>query len=496
MSLARAFKPTLRLVCYLFFACLLGCEQYDESTIRFGLPQAVSTLDPRYATDAISDRLTRLLHPALVEFDHNSQPIPGVAAWQALTPQHYRFSIIRDYFFSNNERLVATDIVATYRAVLDADTASPHRASLRNIAAVRELDDNTVDFYLHKPDALFPGKLVVGILAEKDLAQSLQRDAWQLNAGPFLRVSSQADGRTLLQRRHDQQLFAFLPLKDPTVRALKLISGEIDLMQGNISPELFDFLSARDELNAARYSGSTMSYIGFNLRHPLTGERDVRLAIAHAIDREAIIKHVFQNTARLADGLFPPEHWVTDQTLSSISHDPLKARQILAARKDLPQPLILEYKTSTDPLRVRIATIFQQQLAAVGIELRIRSLDWGTFYGDIKNGRFELYALSWVGLRHPDIFRYALHSESLPPNGANRGAYRSIKTDTLIETAENSNTTGQRLAALHALQQHLLYDLPFVPLWFEDQLVVSQKKISGYSTTSDGRYDALKTASK
>ena len=59
--------------------------------------------------------------------------------------------------------------------------------------------------------------------------------------------------------------------------------------------------------------------------------------------------------------------------------------------------------------------------------LAVRSYDWGTFFGDVEAGRFEIYGLTWVGVRTPDIFRYAFHSASVPPDGANRGRYRSAE---------------------------------------------------------------------
>jgi peptide/nickel transport system substrate-binding protein len=79
------------------------------------------------------------------------------------------------------------------------------------------------------------------------------------------------------------------------------------------------------------------------------------------------------------------------------------------------------------------------EVAEVGVVLKIQSYDWGTFYADIKAGRFELYGLSWVGLQLPDIFRYAFHSASVPPTGANRGRYSSTEVDALIEAAEASS---------------------------------------------------------
>ncbi len=100
----------------------------------------------------------------------------------------------------------------------------------------------------------------------------------------------------------------------------------------------------------------------------------------------------------------------------------------------------LQYKTSTDPVRIRIATVIQQQLADVGIDLQLLSYDWGTFYGDIKAGRFQMYSLAWVGIKTPDIFRYAFYSDSLPPEGANRGRLADARVDQLIEAAEQAAT--------------------------------------------------------
>jgi len=154
-------------------------------------------------------------------------------------------------------------------------------------------------------------------------------------------------------------------------------------------------------------------------------------------------------------------------------------------------PLRLVYKTSSDPFRVRLATILQQQLAEAGIRMSISSYDWGTFFGDIKAGNFQVYSLSWVGIKSPDIFRYAFHSASLPPAGANRGRFADDRTDALIEAAMQQNDPRRQAALYRRLQTRLLEQLPYIPLWFEDQYVVAREGIAGYRLAADGNYDAL-----
>ena len=123
--------------------------------------------------------------------------------------------------------------------------------------------------------------------------------------------------------------------------------------------------------------------------------------------------------------------------------------------------------------------------------MALQSYDWGTFYGDIKAGRFQLYSLAWVGIKTPDIFRYAFHSESLPPEGANRGRLSDAAVDRLIETAEHGRDLDAQAAAWREVQARLLEILPYVPLWYEDHVYAIRNDLLGYRLARDGNYDSL-----
>jgi peptide/nickel transport system substrate-binding protein len=142
----------------------------------------------------------------------------------------------------------------------------------------------------------------------------------------------------------------------------------------------------------------------------------------------------------------------------------------------------LVYKTSTDAFRVRLATIMQAQMAQAGIALEIKSLDWGTFFADVKAGNFQLYGLTWVGIKTPEIYIKAFGSDYFPPNGFNRGRYTDAELDELL-AAEN----------WPAATQHIHAQLPYIPLWYEGQFVAMQKNIKNYSPKPDGNWDDLVT---
>ena len=487
----------------IFLAVLLplltnACYRQQDEAIRFGLSAAPVTLDPRYATDAVSHRINRLIYARLVDFDDQYHMIPALAEWEQITPVHYRFRLKQESRnFHNGDYLVADDVKATYESVLDGKNLSPHRATLVNIDRMKVLDRDTVDFYLKNFDPLFPGRLVIGILPARLIRGNHPFRDSPVGSGQLKFVDWPAEEHLVLQRVSDDQLIEFVTVKDSTVRVLKLLRGEIDIIQNDVPFELMAWLRNHESIVIETCQGTVFTYLGFNLQDPVLKQLNIRKAIAHAINRDDIIKYVLGGAARKAGALLPPGHWAGNPELSGYTFDPDRSKELLQrAGYSLNKSLDISYKTSSNPLRVRLATIIQYQLGRVGIKVDLRSYDWGTFYGDIKAGRFQMFSLSWVGLNMPDIFRYVFHSTSIPPAGANRGHFVDRRTDELIELAESKSDPDEQAAIYRELQAWLLEQLPYIPLWYEDNLLARRKNITGYTLYTGGDYDGLLTAQK
>jgi len=154
----------------------------------------------------------------------------------------------------------------------------------------------------------------------------------------------------------------------------------------------------------------------------------VRQAIAHAINLQLIIDQALVGHTRTAGAILPPEHWAGNAALEPYTYNPELSKQLLQ-KAGVKLPLHLVYKTSTDVQRVRLATIMQAQMREAGINLEIKSLDWGTFFEDVKQGHFQLYGLTWVGINTPEIYTRAFGSDSAPPKGFNRGRFSDKHLD-------------------------------------------------------------------
>ena len=464
------------LLAFLLAAC---AKQNTANEITFAIAQAALNLDPRYATDAASERINRLIYQPLVDFDAASKPAPVLALWHVIDDLHYRFTLIKNRAkFHNGAPLTAADVKATYDSFLKLQD-SPHAAEFANIESIKLEAEDVLIFKLKQADKHFVEKLIIGILP-KDLVEQNHDFSHNPIGNGALKFKSWQN-RLLLQRVKDGQMISLTEVKDPTVRVLKLLRGEVDLLQGDLPPELVKHLQSQPTITVKTSVGANFSYLGLNFNDTNLQNLKVRQAIAHAINRQDIIAKVTVNNTRLADQILPPEHYtnVGNANLRPYDYNPNLAKQLLI-EAGIKLPLRLVYKTSTDAQRVRFATIMQAQLREAGIDLQIKSLDWGTFFSDVKQGNFQLFGLTWVGIKTPEIYSKAFGSNNAPPNGFNRGRYADAELDRLLAD-ENWQMATTRIHN----------QLPYIPLWYEGQFAAMQKNISHYNPKPDGNWDDL-----
>jgi len=487
----KSFQKLVGLTLCWLCVFLSACQSPDSEAIRFGLDTEPANLDPRFATDAVSARLLRLVFRQLVRFNEAFEVEPDLARWHVLTGLHYRFTLGRQgRLFHDGSRLQAADVKATFDFILNQANQSPLRAGLESIERIVVIDADTVDFYLGEVDPFFTARLAIGIVKDGGGHGSL------IGSGPMRMLPHKQLGITVLQRIRDAQRFEFVTVKDPVVRVLKLLHGEIDMLQNGLTPELIRFVRFQHGLYVKVRPGVNFTYLGINLRDPMLANLAVRKAIAFGIDRDAILTFIWAGGASAANTLLPPGHWAAAD-LPGYTFDPEIARRYLKQAGYGPEkPLMLIYKTSSNPFRIRLATVLQHQLNAVGFDIRLQSYDWATFYADIKSGRFQLFSLSWVGVKSPDMYRHVFHSASVPPNGFNRGRYHNPLADSLIESGLTSLDRDTQIQSLLQLQRILLDDLPYIPLWYENHVAVMRDGISAYRLAADGNYDGLQYVEK
>lgn len=510
----RKFRLVGCLILLSGLVALAGCPSSppteSRQVLRIALDTAPSHLDPRYGIDAASARVMQLIYNGLVRLDAQARIVPDVAAsWDMPDPATYVFHLRRDVVWHDGEGLTAADVHYTFTSILDAKTESPKRGSFGKIQAIEIVDDYTIRFRLSEPFAPFlTNNMTQGLIPRprRDGAEP-NLDAHPIGTGPFkfdrlepnvgIHLAAHAayfEGRTAL----DGVVFRILP--DAMVRLFELQKGNIDLIQNALPPDLLTQLRQDDQYAVIEAPGTKFTYLGINCQDDILKHVEVRQALAYAMDREAVIRHVMSGLAQPADGILPTGHWAYEANVPRYGYDPSRAAALLD-QAGFPDPdgegpkprFKLQYKTSQDELGRRIAAVLQEQWRLVGVEIEIRSFEWGTFFGDVRAGNFQLYALNWVGISEPDHLHYILHSQSVPPAGANRGRYLNADLDALLDAGRRGLTPAARRVSYSQAQALIAGQLPYVPLWHNTNVAVLRATFSGYQLTPSGDFRAIRS---
>jgi peptide/nickel transport system substrate-binding protein len=326
-----------------------------------------------------------------------------------------------------------------------------------------------------------------------------------VGSGPFRFISAEQDKEVVLERndrywgkKAKVARIRFAVVPDTTTRALELRKGSADLELNALTPDMETTLGREPRLQVMRSPGTRLGYMAFNLRDPILKDVRVRQAIAYAIDRQPLMHYLWRDSVRPAASVLPPESWAYDADVRQYPYDPAKARQLLdsagyAAANGVRFHLTM--KTSTEESSRSMASVFQQQLREVGIALDIRSYESATFFSDVTHGEFQVYSLRWLGANEdPDIFEYAFSSGRIIPNGANRQYYNNPRVDQLIAQASSEADQAARQRDYAEVQRILAEDLPYIYLWYFDNVMVSSKRVHSLEMNPSGNYDFLRTA--
>lgn len=489
---------------------LIGCHQEDrlgQGILVVGLESNPTNLDPRLSTDAASSRIDDLLFNRLFRKDPNGEPVKDlVEKWEQPDPLTYVFRIRKGVRFHDGRLLDARDVQYTFESLLDPSLGSPLRGSYQMISSIESPDPWTVVFKLQEPFASFLVNLDMGILPRPESAKPEGDPTPMVGSGPFCFVSWDHGSEVRLRANADYYEGAprirevrFKIVPDNTVRILELKKGAVHLLVNEIEPEVLPSLEKDPRFIVEKRQGTNYSYLGFNLRDPILKSLKVRQAVACAINREDIIKYLLGGLAAPATGVLSPLNWAYDPDVTTVPFDPQKAKRLLD-EAGYPDPdgegpkerFSLSYKTSQNELRRRIGEAMQSQLDEIGIEMQIRSYEWGTFYSDIKKGNFQIYTLTWVGVTDPDIYSYLFASQSTPPTGANRGYYRNPEVDRLLKQGRVTQDRNKRKSIYGQVQRILARDLPYVSLWYSVNVAVMDSRIRGFQLFPDGSLISLK----
>jgi len=496
------------LAAFALLLSLLGCAaKSDPNTLVMIIESSPTNLDPRVGLDAQSARIDALIFDGLLARGDNLNVVPDLAErWDIPDPLTYIFHLHHGVKFHDGRALTSRDVKWTLDSLLQGKIRSTKTASYRFVDRIDAPDDFTVIFHLKEPDAPLLWNLADAVMGIVPYGSGEEMTRHPIGSGPFKFVSAETDKEVILERNADywgekaklaRVRFAVVP--DATTQALELRKGSGDVViNASFPPDTVLTLQREPSLAIESGIGTRLAYLGFNLRDPILKDARVRQAIAYALDRKPMIDYLWRGQARAARSVLPPASWAYNGDVPAYEHNPEQARKLLDAAG---YPAVngvrfhITMKTSTDENTRLMVAVIQQQLREVEIALDIRSFEFATFFADVGHGAFQMYGLRWIGGNEdPDIFEYAFHSSKFPPNGANRGYYSNPRVDALIDQARREVDPNKRKPLYAEVQRILAEELPYINLWYLDNVLVHNRRVTNLKLNPAGNYDFLRTA--
>lgn len=465
-----------------------------------------ANLDPRVGTDAQSERIYKLLFDSLVKRDEHFNLQPWVAEkWDIPDPLTYVFHLRKDVKFHNGGQLTSRDVKWTLDSMMNGSLVTAKASTFKFVDKVETPDDFTVVIKLKEPYATLLWNVSDGAIGIVPYGSDRSLSRAPIGTGPFKYVSSEADNYVLVARNDDywgekaklpQVRFNVIP--DTTTRALELRKGTADAAINAMGSDMAVALKNEPDLEVKVQPGTIYMYLAFNLRDPVLKDARVRQALAYATDREVMIHSLWRDMAEPASSLLPVQHWAYDSSLPKYQRDVPKANQLLddaGYKRTNGSRFHLTMKTSTEETTRLLAVVLQQQWREVGVDLDIRTFEFGTFYSDVVKGAFQVYSLRWIGGNEdPDIFEHVFHSASFPPKRANRSYYVNKEVDELIDAGRKELDREKRRHIYMKVQQIISRDLPYINLWYLDNVLIHNKRVKNVQVPISGSYDFLRTA--
>jgi peptide/nickel transport system substrate-binding protein len=502
----RLWAVLIASICYLD-----GCHSLPSSrtTLNFIIESSPNNLDLRQGTDAQSERVGATIYDALVRKDDHFDLQPWLAtSWERPDALTWVFHLRDGVRFHDGKPLTAADVAWSIRSMTDGTLVTSKGGAFAAIASIEERGPLTLAVHMKRPDNALLFNLSDGLFGVVEKGAGRDEGLHPIGTGPYKFVSQVQDRDVVVTRNADYwagapniERIRFSVSPDTITSALELKKGSGDVESNVITYDMVHALANVPHLRTETGPGSIVIYANFNVTDPALADKRVRQAIACAIDKPALIRALWRGEAREADTLLPPGHWAraNDSDLPQYPHDTARAIALLEAAGHKPDAhgirLRFTLKTSTDETTRLLAQAVQQQMRDAGIELSIRSTEFGTFYSDITKGAFQMYMLRWIGSNEdPDIFRYAYATASFPPKGGNRGRYSNPQLDALVTAAAVETDQAKRRAMYLNVQKILAEDLPGIPLWYPDNVAVHNQRLTDVQLEPGGSFAFLRTA--
>ena len=493
IALNKSLVIVMVLLSLFVFTTMVMAEE-DEFKVSIGIHSEVTTLDARITTELTGRTRINLINEPLVILDPNYRIVPGLAKeWEYNEDAtELTFYLNEGIMFHHGRELVADDVKYTIDWVLNEDNPAGNRGAYTAISEVEVINDYEVKLYLDTVNTFLLNALAqLGIVPE-DKAEELGEDFGQqpVGTGPYVFGEWNRDDNLLFyafenywQGTPNVDVVEFRPIPEDSARLLAFEAGELDIITGIVPDELAR-LEEDPNVIIQRAPEAGWNFVGFqNSRGPTT-DLNLRKAIAHLVNREAIVDNVFQGMGLPGKSpIAPMMDWFNDE-IDYAEYDLDLAREYYEQSDAYGEDIELRIYVSDISSDIRVAEILQYEINALGIEnVDVIVEEWGAFLSRIVDtDDYEIIILGWGSVMGPDTAFYRqFHTEG----SGNFVSYSNPRMDELLEEGRRVDPTSERSIEIYKEAQQIVHDdVPKAFIYYREVVLAHHPELTNFQPYS------------
>lgn len=465
------------------------------------------TLNPVMTKNTHILELSEFIYEGLTKLDVNQKAVPVLADKWEISENNmiWTFYIRKNVFWHDGVSLTAEDVEYTVEYIKSRNDKSNYSNNIQNISAFAAIDRNTFRIVLKKPNSFSAEIMTFPILPKHSFSNNVldknAKDMKPVGTGPFMFESfvygekiSLTENDNWWNRNCNIENNLTLPLisninykvYDNINDAMPAFqAGEIDVIYTDTRQ--FNDYSERSDLTVKEYTSNNYNFLAFNLSKTIFEYREIRLAIAYAIDKSEMIRELSQGRYTLSDIPLSPLAWLNVENNSAYSADKYRAEQILIENGwKMDTPLSFEILVNSEnKTRIKAAENICKQLSEIGIKAMINELKWEELLKRVKSKKFDMVLLGCKTVPIPDIsflysssyLQYNLNEDI--ENCFNLAGYCNVKVDEYIEKIFNEVDNQKKKAYFINMVNLINEDMPYIGLFFTNNAIMYHKSLRG-----------------
>jgi peptide/nickel transport system substrate-binding protein len=479
----------------------------DGGVLKVAFSADPAGFDPALGPSGMSHVVIEQIYSTLMSLDPDAVPYPDLAESYEVSEDGltYTFKLRDGVKFHDGSPLTAEDVKFTFDRLRAPDSGYSYKSQVETIASVDVVDPFTVKFTLTAPTGpfltymAFPGSSIV----PKALVESgHDLNSKPIGSGPFKFVSYQPRSMVKFEKNpdfyeagkphFDGMEFHLIP--DVTALTNAVTSGTVHFTN-EVPPKDWAMVSTTPGIVGQTLEGSRYYWLLMNNTVKPLDDPKVRQAIAHVINREAIVAGTFFGQATpLLGGVIPQWNWAyADLKVFDPKGNVEKAKELLA-EAGYPDGFETSMTmASSFPAMLAMAPIIQANLASIGIKAQIKTMEIPRYWDEVWGpSNFDLTTMYWVSpLADPDDF---VASNYATGTGINVQKSSSEAMDKILLEAKSATTTEARKEAYKRQQELSLEEMPIAPLVNAWLLIAHTDKLKNYKPMRTGFLKTLKDA--